>query len=145
MIHVKHILVPVDFEEPSLAALETATDLALQLGAELTVMHAWELPYTAYTYAAGVYSTTDLWQPFLTAAEEQLKKAMKRVHERMPAARSSLRNGPVAIEIQKAIRETGADLVVVGTHGRKGLDHLMLGSVAEKTVRSSPVPVLVAK
>ena len=142
---VTHILVPVDFEQPSLDALEMATDLALQFGAELTVMHAWELPYTAYSYAVGPYSTFDLWQPMQDAATERLDATMARVRQRVPNARSLLENGPTATEVQRAIVETGADLVVIGTHGRKGVSRLMLGSVAEKIVRSSPVPVLVAR
>lgn len=140
-----HILVPVDFEPPSLEALDMAVELALRFGAELTVMHAWELPYTAYSYAVGPYSAFDLWQPMADAATERLDATMARVWQRVPNAKSLLRNGPTASEIQRAIEETGADLVVIGTHGRTGVSRLMLGSVAEKVVRLSPVPVLVAR
>lgn len=145
MSKFKHILVPVDFGEPSIAALDMAIDLAKSFGAELTVMHAWELPVTAYSYGAAVYSSVDLITPLREAAENQLESTMTNVRARLPGAKALLRNGHIWSEIQEAIRETGADLVVMGTHGRSGLDHLLLGSVAERTVRSSPVPVLIAR
>lgn len=145
MAGFKHILVATDFEQPSLRAVDTAVDLALEFGSELTLVHAWEIPPYAYTYGMAGYGAFDLASPLQSAATGQLDTLLMRVRERLPRAKSLVLNGPPASEIIAAASTLGADLIVVGTHGRKGLAHVLLGSVAERIVRLSPVPVLVAR
>jgi nucleotide-binding universal stress UspA family protein len=136
----RQILVPVDFEGPSQEALEVAVDLALTFDAKLTVIHAWEVPVAAY--AAMRYVPPDVWTAIEQAATAQLKSTVEHVHKRLPRAESILAKGPAAHEIVAAAARIKADLIVMGTHGRRGMSHVLLGSVAEKIVRLSPVPVL---
>jgi nucleotide-binding universal stress UspA family protein len=140
MTRFRHILVPVDFEPPSQEALEAAVDLALTFDAKLTLFHAWEVPAAAY--AAMTYVPADFWTAIEQAATEQLKSAVEDVRKRLPRAESILAKGPPAQEILSAADRTKADLIVMGTHGRRGMSHVLLGSVAERVVRLSPVPVL---
>jgi nucleotide-binding universal stress UspA family protein len=136
----KHILVPFDFGDASLQALALAVDLAKVHGARLTILHVCEIP--AYVYE-GVGSTpVDLLTPISQAAEEHLKELVRDVQARFPGAEGLFQVGSVAESILGAIPRRACDLVVMGTHGRRGLVHAALGSVAEKIVRLSTVPVL---
>jgi len=139
----KHILVPLDFGEPSRRALELAIELTQQFGAALTLVHVYEIPAMAY---GGLAPTAiDLVTPIMKAAQDELDRELTEVRRRVPTTKGILRSGVPWREIVAAIEEIGADLVVMGTHGRRGLPHLVLGSVAEKIVRMSPVPVLTAR
>jgi nucleotide-binding universal stress UspA family protein len=139
-IEFKHILVPVDFGEPSDCALDAAIELARRFDAQLTLAHVYEIP--AYVYAGITYATADLFGPIEDAAREYLDKTLREVQKKLPGAKAVLRRGPAAMEILATIEELHPDMVVIGTHGRKGVTHALLGSVAEKVVRLSPVPVL---
>ena len=135
-----HILVPTDFSPTAQAALDLAVELARDSHALLTLVHAVELP--VYSYDTLLAAPMDLYAPVRQAAQETLSKMLGEVQKQVPGAASILRPGRATDEIIDAVRTTGADLVVIGTHGRTGLTHLLLGSVAEKVVRASPVPVL---
>jgi nucleotide-binding universal stress UspA family protein len=141
MINFHHILVPVDFEPSSRHALDAAIDLALKFDARLTVLHAWDLPM--YAYSNSLYLSTDIWTTLEHAAKEQLDAELADVQKRLPRAEALLARGPAPTEILAAVERVKADLVIVGTHGRRGLNRAFLGSVAESVVRGSKVPVLV--
>jgi nucleotide-binding universal stress UspA family protein len=136
----RHVLVPLDMGDGTLKVLDAAIDVAKHFGAALTLVHAYEIP--AYVYGGVTYTPTDLFGPIADAARVHLDEALKRAKQSLPAATAVLRRGPAAGEILSVIDEVRPDLVVMGTHGRKGMSHLLLGSVAEKVVRLSPVPVL---
>jgi nucleotide-binding universal stress UspA family protein len=139
MTRFRHILVPVDFEASSKRALEVAIDFALQFDAKLTLFHAWDTPATAY---ANFYVSGDLWSFLEEAAKKQTAETLAEVRKRVPNADSVVAFGPAGYEILRAIEPQKVDLVVMGTHGRQGLGRVFLGSVAEKVVRGSSVPVL---
>jgi nucleotide-binding universal stress UspA family protein len=141
MTRFHHILVPVDFELPSQEALEVAVDFALAFDARLTLMHAWDIPIFAYA-GSNSFMTADMWTPISRAATEQLASTLAVLHKRLPRAESVLAQGAPAVETLAVADRVKADLIVMGTHGRQGLDRMLLGSVAERVVRSSPVPVL---
>jgi nucleotide-binding universal stress UspA family protein len=143
MADFKHILVPTDFGESSEKALDVAVDLAKRYGAELTLLHTYEVP--VYAYPGMVYTAADLLTPMQDRAQAECDRVLKILRERVPSATAILRFGMPSQEIQEAIKETHADLVVMGTHGRRGVNHALIGSVAEKTVRLSPVPVLTVR
>lgn len=135
----KHILVPSDFQSASAAALELAVELAQKLDAKLTLLHVWELPiypYMDFMLASEVISSVE------DAATKGLERELASLRAHVPGADGVLRTGVAWMTIQDVIKELKPDLVVMGTHGRRGLSHLTLGSVAEKTVRLSTVPVL---
>jgi nucleotide-binding universal stress UspA family protein len=139
-IEFKHILVPIDFAESSEKALEAAIDLARRFGSDLTLIHVYETP--VYFYGGVTYATTDLFGPIEELARNQLEKTLREVQTKIPTAKAILGRGSPATEIVAAIVEVHPDLVVMGTHGRRGVSRAFLGSVAEKVVRLSPVPVL---
>lgn len=136
----KHILVPTDFGDPADHALDVAVALAKRLDAKLTMLHVCEQPVSAYAmYAQGLYFPMDSLE---AAAATALEAATVRLQERYPGADSQLRTGTALEQLLSTCDEIGADLIVMGTHGRRGVSRMLLGSVAEKTVRLSKVPVL---
>lgn len=136
----KQILVATDFSDCARSALDLAVELALKLDAGLTLVHSWEAP--TYSYGGGLYVPVDLITPIEQGATKALGEALVTLQQRLPQAKSTLRNGPAWQEILAAAVEAHADLIVVGTHGRQGLSRALLGSVAEKVVRMARVPVL---
>ena len=136
----ERILVATDFSESSQLALELALDIAQKFGSELILVHSWEPPN--YSYAAGLYVPLDVIAPIERAAVARLEEATAQLKQRFPAAKSLLRAGTPWEEVLGAARDIKADLIVMGTHGRRGLERALLGSVAEKVVRMSRVPVL---
>lgn len=133
----KNILVPTDFGEASQRAEDLACELASRFGAKVTLMHVWTVPTPAYAEAI----TLPLDQ-IEAAAREALDEEVKRVRAKCPEVRQILNPGIPWRSVIEAAQEHGYDLIVVGTHGRKGVPRFFLGSVAEKIVRMSPVPVL---
>ena len=139
-IEFNHLLVPVDFSASSHQALESAIDLSRRFGSRLTLVHVHETP--AYVYGGMTFATADLLGPIEEAAREHLDKTLREVQAVIPAAKAILRRGTAAVEILEVIEEQHPDLVVMGTHGRTGVSHALLGSVAERIVRFSTTPVL---
>ena len=140
---VRHILVAHDFEPDADAALEYALNLAKALGARVTLLHTYEIP-SAGSPEVLVMATTWLEQ-IGKVAQETLGKIVDRVKDRGVAVESTVRQGTPWREIEVLAKESSVDLVVVGTHGRKGLPRALMGSVAEKIVRTAPCPVLVVR
>lgn len=139
----KHILVPTDFSPSSTSAIAVAIDLAGQLDAELTLLHAWDLP--VYPYMELMLNAAEITETVEKAAAECLEKRLKEVQARLPRAKSLLKMGQPWQQIVDAIDESKADLLIMGTHGRRGFSHAIMGSVAEKLVRLSPIPVLTVR
>ncbi len=135
-----HILVPTDFSASSQRALETAVSLAVAFGAKLTLTHSCEVP--GYAYVGMMAPPIDYLTPLREAGQSLLLKAVESVRERVPGTAGLLRSGPPWQQTLEVAKDVGADLIVMGTHGRSGLAHAFLGSVAEKVVRMSPIPVL---
>lgn len=139
----RHILVAVDFAESSKRALELAVSLVEGTDIRLTVLHVCELP--GMIYGDFGFSVVDIVGPLEEAAKMRLIELMSDVRAKVPTAKSELRVGIAWEGILDAAKADGVDLVVVGTHGRRGFKHALLGSVAEKVVRLSKVPVLTVR
>jgi len=135
----KSILVPTDFGEPANRAIDLAIELGAKFGSKLTLLHAFTLPITDGGYAAGLSWPID---DLAAAAKTELDGALRKARERYPVVEGIVACGNPCGRILDAIETIGADLVVMGTHGRRGLSRVFLGSVAEKVVHLSPVPVL---
>jgi len=138
----KKICCPVDFSDPARAALQAAAQLAATFGAELALFHAYQLP--GYTLPEGsVVASPKMLQDLADQAEAHLNE-WKRLAEGMGAPRVTTAKavGEPALEIVEFAREGAYDLLVVGTHGRTGLRHALLGSTAERVVRRAGCPVL---
>jgi nucleotide-binding universal stress UspA family protein len=138
----RKICCPIDFSEPSREVLRMAVALAQRYQAELLLFHAYPLP--GYTLPEGsVVPSSNMLQELAAETDTQLARWQKEAEtlgaSRVTAAQSI---GDPAVEIVEFARTAGADLLVIGTHGRTGLRHAILGSVAERVVRHSPCPVL---
>ena len=140
---ISHILVAHDFEPDADAALDYALALAKRLGARVTILHAFDSPPIG---APEVLVALPEWTAQITAAcRASLDWIVERVSAKDVPVASELRQGPPWREVEAVARELHADLVVVGTHGRKGIPRALLGSVAEKIVRTAPCPVIVVR
>lgn len=141
MLLVNRILCAVDFSEPSARALQYAVALAERLGAEVEVVHAFQLP--TYAVADGAVEFPPYLQEDLAKRlQERLEQFVKDTAGTASKARYHLAEGVPYLEVVKAAKDHQADLIVIGTHGRTGLSHMLLGSVAERVVRTAEVPVL---
>jgi len=136
MDRFRHVLAPVDFDEPSVAGIELATSLAVELESELTLVHAHEWP--AYVSSA----SDDFRAQARAAAQRALGERLVKVRSRLPRAEATMEEGVPWRVILDTAKERGADLIVLSTHGRRGLQRALMGSVAEKIVRLAPVPVI---
>lgn len=136
----QHILVPTDFSASSQRALDTAVKLSVAFGAKLTITHSCEVP--GYAYVGMMAPPIDYLTPLREAGDALLLKAVASVRDQVPSVTAALRSGAPWQQTLEVAREIGADLIVMGTHGRSGFAHALLGSVAEKVVRMSPIPVL---
>jgi nucleotide-binding universal stress UspA family protein len=134
----KHILVPTDFGEPAQHALDIGIELARMFDAKLSILHAYQfvvpLPYTE--------AISFPFEQIATRAQGLLDDTVVKASERYRKCAGLLRPGVPSSEIVDAARNAGADLIVMGTHGRRGLSRAIIGSTAERVVRTSPVPVL---
>lgn len=135
-----HVLVPTDFSTGSALAVDAALDLAEALGARVTLTHVIEMPPTyMLTYAEGLAWPVDELD---TAAKRELGQMVERLKKRYAAIDSLVVTGDPREVILKTADDVGADLIVMATHARRGLARAFLGSVAERVVRTSRVPVL---
>jgi nucleotide-binding universal stress UspA family protein len=139
-VSLRRLLVPVDFFQPSLDALETALLLARQVAAAVTLVHvmdwAWiRLHYSPMDLAEDVRIRKDL-EGRLDRYADLLR------HEGIAVDTSILGGAGPAEHIAEAAQLHGADLVVMGTHGKRGLRRALMGSVAEGVLREAPCPVL---
>jgi nucleotide-binding universal stress UspA family protein len=147
VILLKHILVATDFGEPSDAALAYGRQLARAFNARLTVFHAAEnLASRGYGSEGFVFIEPDSQSQVEAAALERVRSLISDEdrHELGAEAVVVTAISPAAAIADYAQREQ-VDLIIVGTHGRRGVAHLMMGSVAERVVRTAPCPVLTVR
>lgn len=136
----RHILVPTDFTPTSARALALGIEMARHFDARLTLLHSYEIPVLAY--AAMEYASGNLATHVEQAARAELDTALEGVRAQLPQADAVLREGDPWREILATVDDLHADLVIVGTHGRRGLSHALLGSTADKIARLAHVPVM---
>jgi nucleotide-binding universal stress UspA family protein len=143
MIRIKNVLVATDFSEPSDAALNYGRELARSFDATLHVLHVADSIYMQYGGEAYSGLVPDLQQEVEEAARKQLDALLDEDD------RTALRAKPVimtatakAAAIVDYASENTIDLIVMGTHGRGAISHLLMGSVAERVVRMAACPVL---
>jgi nucleotide-binding universal stress UspA family protein len=146
MVYIKHILCPVDFSEYSRHAFDRAVAVARSYGSDITVLHVVPTPAAVPFVPYGPegpgpfgYQTLDRERTL-----SELTRFLAVEHSiGVPLHYEVIEGGSAHREVLVQVDHLSADLVVMGTHGRSGFNHLLLGSVAEKTLRTSPVPVLV--
>jgi nucleotide-binding universal stress UspA family protein len=143
MIAIKNILVATDFGEAADSALRYGRELAARFGATLHVLNVMDdLFATGYAIEAYSAFVPEMQQAVETAARRRLRELLVDSDGSGPATTSAIRTGSPAYAIVDYAQEHGIDLIVMGTHGRGALAHVVMGSVAERVVRFAPCPVL---
>ena len=142
----KHILVPVDGSSTSMLAVSKAAGLAKAFGSAVTAV-----------YVIDPYPFTGVGADFAYGQAQYLSAATAEANAALEAAKKALDEAGIAATVMvgeghaihdgvvRALESTGADLIVMGSHGRRGLERLMLGSVAQRVLTAVHVPVLVVR
>jgi universal stress protein A len=138
---ISRILVPTDFSPDADAALTYASELAAVVGASVHLLHVVEDPLAAGVWSSEVYTAeiAGLQINLVRDAEQRLGHYEGAATGRLT---TEVRTGPAARAIIDVAKDKGIDLIVMGTHGRTGLAHALMGSVAERIVRHASCPVL---
>ena len=136
------ILTAIDFSESSDFAFEYALTLARQFQAELTIMHVINEPVDLRGFYVPHISFEQLEKEIEEGAEKMMEKFCQTKMGDFTRYTTAVVAGIPYEEILRKAEETGASLIVLGTHGRTGIDHLIFGSTAERVVRSAACPVL---
>lgn len=137
----KRILVPTDFSGHSTRALDYAVELAYKLDAKVHVLNVMGLQFAEYPIAI----TADMVDDLMEINRKTVADLIAARAGKASFATPTFEVGDVRVAIEKAVRDLGADLIVMGTHGRTGLKRLVLGSVAEAVARSVACPVLLVR
>lgn len=143
-MRIRHILVPTDFSQGSTEAFDTALEMARDAGARLTLFHVHHVPTTVFPDVI-----LPLAPELMQNVQHSVDLVLEQLRERAAAAGvvtdCKTVIGTTHVAICDAAEELGVDLIVIGTHGRGGLSHALLGSVAEKVMRKAPCPVLTVR
>jgi nucleotide-binding universal stress UspA family protein len=146
MIALKHILVATDFGGTAEAALNYGRELARTYGATLHVLHVVDDVYLRLGGDAYVAVLPDLQRDAEQAAQARLDALLvDNDPNPLPVKKATLTSPATALAIVDYAKANAIDLIVVGTHGRGAVAHLLLGSVAERVVRTAPCPVLTVR
>jgi len=141
MSRFKQILVPIDFSPHSTAAFELAVEIARAFDSKIRLLHCYQIqPGGISPY--GIAIPSSYFAEIRDAATQQLEAWQEEHVPAGVAVDSSLMSDTPSESILASAKEIGADLIVMGTRGLSGFKHVMLGSVAERTVRLAPCPVM---
>ncbi|MCR9294833.1 MAG: universal stress protein [bacterium] len=137
MVAFNNILVPTDFSDYASLAVEYGASLAEKYGAQVHLLHVLETHYSATpTFAAGLALTSQVKE-----SQEAAEKMLRDLAAGRPMVCKTA-EGSAFLEILRYAENQEIDLIVMGTHGRTGLEHVLIGSVAERIVRKSSCPVM---
>ena len=143
MLEIKLIVCPVDFSEFSIRAYHYAVSLAEHYRAKLVAQHIvelWRYPYADYAASQGDYQ--EFWRALREGGEERLREFVKKHTHDEIQPELVVHEGIAADSILSFAQARRADVIVMGTHGRRGFDRLVLGSVTDRVMRTAPCPVL---
>lgn len=147
-IRIEKICVATDFSDEGEHALEYGVALAEQYGAELHLLHVLQdfgKVVSHPDFTAENLTAQDFYKKMESTAQEQMESLSAKPWWEKLSVERIVRYGTPHHEICKYAQKEGIDLIVVGTHGRSGLQHVLMGSVAERVVRGSPCPVLTVR
>ena len=145
MLRVKRVLVPVDFSRISDLAVDYALAMAAREGVSMHLLHVIDIAAVARAYPAGLYEPPGLRARLIEEARKHLARIVAACQTANVAATIEVLVGRPASCITEEAVTAGCDLIVMGTHGRSGLAHLVLGSVAERVLRTAQCPVLTVR
>ena len=142
MKEFKKILFPVDLSESSPKLVPYVTTMAEKFGAEIHLLFVARV----FEYFSGIYvphpSISKFEDEIVEGAKKRLKEFTEEYFSDLPGTKAEVVPGDISEEILKYTGSKGIDLLILGTHGRKGLEKVVFGSVAERVAKASPVPVL---
>jgi nucleotide-binding universal stress UspA family protein len=141
MVEIKTIAIPVDFSEVSSIIAEWGKVLAKKLGAKIVLINVIE-DISAFDMTTDAKTIQELEKTLLEGAKEYMQGFLNKHFSDFQEVKPVITKGKVVEKIIEVAKEKGADLIIIGTHGRKGLDKIVFGSVAEGIVKYSPIPVL---
>ena len=144
MAKVKRILAPTDFSPGADNALQWAVGMC-ESNAEITILHVLDLSLVGAAGLPTEMAAMPAVGQLIDRLRAEAREEMRKVAARYPQAKTLIREGSPRATILDVAREIGADLIVMGTHGRTGLAHIFFGSVAEYVVRHSRIPVLTVR
>jgi universal stress protein A len=144
-IRIQRILLPTDFSAYSATATQYACELATKFNAELHVLHALEIHAVAAPDFGMGLALPRYMEESRTAAEQAMTKTVDAQWASSRKVVHAIVEGSPRSEIVRYAREKDVDLIVLTTHGRSGLAHVLMGSVAESVVRTAPCPVLTVR
>ncbi len=144
-MQIKTILFPTDFSNGARAAMDHAVSLASDYKAKLILLYVIQDISIAEWYIPSSLSVTDLVEEMQKSAWKEMDKWTAEVSAKVGDVAKAVVRGVPFVEIIKTAKEKNADLIVIGTHGRTGIDHMLFGSTAEKVVRKAPCPVLTVR
>jgi nucleotide-binding universal stress UspA family protein len=145
MIRISHVLCPIDFSSFSARALQHAAALARWYGARLTAIHVWHEipPVNIIPSLQALAPSISMPEPDRAGIEEDMHRYCAEIVPGIDVTCRLVQSPNVHAEIVAQVETLGADLLVVGSHGRSGFERMLLGSVTERVVRKAPCPVLV--
>jgi nucleotide-binding universal stress UspA family protein len=142
MVEIRTIIVPVDFSEVAPILAKWAKGFAKQLNAKIILTYILEDLSTYEGIFVDLKTLTELENTLYEGAKKSMEDFLKEHFSDFPDVEPVLEKGDVVETILRVAQEKVADLIVIGTHGRKGLDRILFGSVAEGVVKNSPIPVV---
>jgi nucleotide-binding universal stress UspA family protein len=141
-MNLQNIVVATDFSDIANHALDEAVDLAKRLGGKITLVHSYEIPI--YGFPDGILvAPAEVASRIQEGAQKQLELEVDARKGQGVSITPVLRMGTAWDEINAVASEVGAGLIVVGSHGRRGIARALLGSVAERVLRTAALPVLI--
>lgn len=144
-MEVKKILFPTDFSEGALNALPYAVDLAKSYGAKLSMLHVmYDISTSSGLYVPHI-SVDEMYKEMEASARKELERFGLDLRRDMKDIEFTVLRGVPYEEILKFAEKNAVDLIVIGTHGRKGLDRVLFGSTAERVVRNATCPVMTVR
>lgn len=144
-MQIKTILFPTDFSQGARAAMDHALSLARDYKARLLLLYVIQDISIAEWYIPSSLSVTDLVEDMQKSAWKEMDKWAEEIKTIVPNVEKLVVRGVPFVEIIRTAKEHNVDLLVIGTHGRTGIDHMLFGSTAEKVVRKAPCPVLTVR
>jgi len=144
-MQINTILFPTDFSQGARAAMDYALSLARDYKARLIMLYVIQDISIAEWYVPSSLSVTDMMEEMEKSASREMEKWAAEAAEKAKDIEKVVVHGVPFVEIIRTAKEKKVDLIVIGTHGRTGIDHMLFGSTAEKVVRKSPCPVLTVR
>jgi len=145
MIQIKKILVPTDFSEYAQLALQYGISLCREFEAKLILLHVIEDPFYPSTGANFGFDMADFFDRLEKESEQRMVEMTAEIEAQQFSVERIITRGTPFMEIIRIAREETIDMIILSTHGRTGLAHVLMGGVTDKVVRKAPCPVLVVR